>query len=241
MKQMGPTDFARIRAACDGDEHLVNPNWGHNDNAAYRDKVEAVGQAIVDANPDRVDMSKITSCKQKPGEPVNDYYHRLLQVFNENSGISEPAARGGQAGVWEVHLKQCFLAGLQTSIRAAVELSCIGLHDARLDEVKRHAEHAEDVQQRHKDKDTKKKEEQLHLAQMTLLQTVSATPEPRQGHHPCGRGGRGRGRGRGRGYPGGRRLDGACYVCGSTEHWAATCPQRHGGPGGAGGRRQQAD
>ncbi|KAM3621223.1 uncharacterized protein V6R79_008130 [Siganus canaliculatus] len=241
MKQMGPTNYTQIRAACDGDERPVHPDWTHNDNAAYRARVETVGRAVEAANPDRVDMSKITSCKQKPGEPVNDYYHRLLQLFNENSGLAEPAVKGDSAGVWEVHLKQCFLAGLQASIRAGVELSCVGLHDARLAEVKRHAEHADDVQQRRKDKDTKKKEEQLHLAQMTMLQAVSPTPEPQQRHHPRGRGGRGRGRGRGRGHLGGRQNDGACYVCGSANHWAAACPQRHGGPGGVMGQKQQAD
>lgn len=74
---MGPTNYTWQRAACNGDERPVHLDWTHDDNAAYQAKTETVGRAIEAANPDHMDMSKATSCKQKPGEPVKDYYNRL--------------------------------------------------------------------------------------------------------------------------------------------------------------------
>lgn len=229
MKKLGPTDYGKIKNKCEGEDRPEAPEWGARENAAYVQKINLLCTGIREAFPDRVDMSKITSCKQRMEEDVGDYFHRLLQIFNENSGIEEPTQRGEQAGTWEVHLRQCFLNGLLPSIKTAVETSCVGLDEARLTEVKRHAEHAQKIQRAKKTREKEGKDKQVHQAQLTMLQAVTGEMMG----HGRGRGqghGRGRGRGRGRGYEhqGWVNSSVGCFICGKNDHWARNCPLKKG-------------
>lgn len=110
---------------------------------AYRVAITTLCDAIKAAFPTRMNTSRISECKQKDGKAVIEYYARLLEVFNTHSGLTQPQTLGAEAEVWECHLRNSFLQGLCEDIRAQTRLTCIGVDDARLAEVKRHATHAE--------------------------------------------------------------------------------------------------
>lgn len=73
MKKLG-MDISRIQyqwpdnALCQTDL-----NWDTENKAPYRDMITAVCQACVAAFPVRMDMSKISMCKQQDGETVIQY------------------------------------------------------------------------------------------------------------------------------------------------------------------------
>lgn len=56
-----------------------------------------------------------------------------------------PNEMGEVIGLWESHFKNAFLGGLLPSIREEVMKTCIGVVDARLTEIVRHAKHVEKV------------------------------------------------------------------------------------------------
>ena len=235
MKKLGPTDFAKIRQHCGGDLRLTSPDWDDAANAAYVNALNTLLNALRTTFPNKIDMSKITGCKQLPGETVGDFLTRLTVLFNQHSGIPIPDNLGDEPGAYETHLKQAFLNGLLPPLRADVGHTCIGLEDARLTEVRRHAEHAERQHKETKDKNQQKKEHQLQKAQLTMLQAVSALSRPHRQDNADnrayftepGRGGRGRGRGRGRDFSRQFQIPrDECFICRQKGHWAKDCPHQ---------------
>ena len=83
MIKLGPTDYAKVKHACEGNERLNTAECGHQDNASYRQKLTDIQNELKAAFPTRVDMSNISLCTQRNGEYVEDYYHRLLHTFND--------------------------------------------------------------------------------------------------------------------------------------------------------------
>ncbi|XP_034085064.1 uncharacterized protein LOC117554698 [Gymnodraco acuticeps] len=145
--RMGPTHVSHFAEILGGQQHVVAPLWDDDLNNTYRTALARLEAAITTKFPAKVDMSRIWACKQTPEETVNYYFHRLEKVFTENSGIikQEAGAQGvAEIGVWETHLTNAFLNGLSPAISASVRNSCIGVMEgARLEEIRRHAVHAE--------------------------------------------------------------------------------------------------
>ncbi len=102
-----------------------NSEWEHRHNLEYRTAVEELAEGIRTSFPARVDTSKIGNCCQNREESVQDYYHRLHEIFNKHSGLTEPADRGNQPETWECHLRSWFLNGLRPEIAQAVKTSYI--------------------------------------------------------------------------------------------------------------------
>ena len=77
------------------DQRLVNSAWGHADNDEYRHFITDLCNQIRDSFPARMDMSKISVCKQGEDETMSDYLHRLSEVHTTNSGLTRPNLMGG--------------------------------------------------------------------------------------------------------------------------------------------------
>ena len=168
---LGPTDFAKICQHCGGDLRLTSTDLDDVVNAAYVNALNTLLNALRTAFPNKIDIFKITGCKQQPGKTVGDFLTRLTVLFNQHSGIPIPDNLGNQPGAHETHLKQAFLNGLLPPLRADVGHTCIGLEDARLTEVRCHSEHAERQHKETKDKTQQKKIQpcQGHTDKITLI------------------------------------------------------------------------
>lgn len=173
--KIGPTHASHFTGLMNGHQHQMNTEWLHRTNEGYRDAIATLCAAIKAKFSAKVDMAKITACKQNPDESVNDYYHRLHLVFNANSGIQEPDGYPvGVVGVWETHLTNAFLNGLSSAISTSVRTSCIGFMDsARLEENRRHAIHAEKRLSEEKANDDKKRCDRKDKAQLTMVFSVA--------------------------------------------------------------------
>ncbi|CAB1448939.1 unnamed protein product [Pleuronectes platessa] len=84
---LGPTDFAKICLHCGGDLRLTPPDWDDAGNAAYVNAINTLLNALRTAFPNKIDMSKITGCKQQPDETVGDFLTSLTILFNQHSGM----------------------------------------------------------------------------------------------------------------------------------------------------------
>ncbi|KAK1896480.1 Gag-Pro-Pol polyprotein [Dissostichus eleginoides] len=183
--KIGPTHASHFTQQMAGLHHMTKVEWEDPANDGYRHAITTLCTAIKAKFPAKVDMSKITACKQNPEESVNDYYHRLHLVFNANSGIQEPDGySAGAVGVWETHLSNAFLNGLSSAISTSVRASCIGVMDgARLEEIRRHAIHAEKRLSEDKASDDKKRRDRKEKAQLTMnISTASLRGDGRTKH-----------------------------------------------------------
>ncbi|KAI3357199.1 hypothetical protein L3Q82_015657 [Scortum barcoo] len=143
MKKLGPAAYSKVRSACQGEARQVHPVWENEENAAYLNVLNNLMTTLKVAFPTKVDITKISDCRQQRDETVINYYTRLHLLFDEHSGMTEPTERGDTPTLWESHMIKWFLDGLLPHISAAIKKSCVGYEDARLTELIRHAKHAE--------------------------------------------------------------------------------------------------
>ena len=144
VTKLGP-QFSRINVGwLDNDLKLSNPNWDHNDNNAYHLAITGVCDRICVAFPFRLDMTKINGCRQKDGEICNEYLVRLTELHNAHSGIDVPADINlPEVTVWEAHLRNCFLNGIDADISERVKDLCVTWDSAQLSIIVAHVNHAE--------------------------------------------------------------------------------------------------
>ncbi|XP_062418370.1 uncharacterized protein LOC134129063 [Pungitius pungitius] len=243
VKHVGPSDFSKIRAVVTGagcDSHQVHRDWSNEANLNYRTFITAICDAVVAAFPAAVNMALINSTKQGKAEDVTFYYQRLVAAFQIHSGLEEPTDLTNMT-VWETHLKNAFMNGLLPDVKTATEHSVVGLEDARLTEVVKHARHNYKMyveNQMCQDKRSKQTGERAQLAMLQAVKQMTLGAEGGRDTHPSGNSyGRGQQRGRGWGMDRGRRgrfQGGAprdmqpdeCFLCGQTDHWYKDCPYR---------------
>uniref|UniRef100_A0A9J8CJW6 ribonuclease H n=1 Tax=Cyprinus carpio carpio TaxID=630221 RepID=A0A9J8CJW6_CYPCA len=190
-------------------------DWEHRANAEYRKAVTELAGAIKIAFPARVDTAKIGNCCQTREEPVQDYYHRLYQIFIKHSGLTEPDNRKNQPDTWECHLRSWFLNGLRPEIAQAVKSSYIEWKNGRLTAILAHALHAEEQQAAKKEKTKAKSDRELQLSLVQALSRPggSSVPPPQR----RGRGGKYSNRAEGHSEKRG------CWVCGTEDHVTRKC------------------
>ncbi|KAF4103681.1 hypothetical protein G5714_016564 [Onychostoma macrolepis] len=152
------------------DSRREHSKWEHRHNLEYRTAVEELAEGIKVAFPACVDTAKIGNCCQNREESIQDYYHRLYEIFNKHSGLIEPDDQGNQPETWECHLRTWFLNGLRPEIAQAVKTSYIEWKNGRLSAVLAHALHAEELQTAKKEKAKARTDRELQLA---LVQAVS--------------------------------------------------------------------
>nr|XP_040048865.1 uncharacterized protein LOC120829098 [Gasterosteus aculeatus aculeatus]XP_040048874.1 uncharacterized protein LOC120829098 [Gasterosteus aculeatus aculeatus] len=211
VKHVGLSDFSKIRAVVTGqgcDSRHEAPDWDHADNVAYRAFVTAVCAAVVTAFPATVNMAPINSTKQGRTEDVTFYHQRLVAAFQIHSGLEEPTDITNMT-VWETHLKNAFMNGLLPDVKTATEHSVVGLEDARLTEVVKHARHNYKMHvenQMRQDKRSKQTGEKAQLAMLQALKQLTLGAEGGRDPHPSGNFyGRDQQRGRAYGINHGRR------------------------------------
>nr|XP_046258505.1 uncharacterized protein LOC124066281 [Scatophagus argus] len=218
ITKMKPTDWQKIAGKFpDADIRCKHITWEHESNAHYRDVVRLLCDAFIQAFPVKINMEKITACKQKDNENPDEYLTRLTEVFNTYSGLQLPDEPNNVPDVWEIHLCNSFLSGLKPDIASAVKSSCIGWNDARLSELRRHAIHAHDQILSKKKKKEETTQKELHMAAMTMYNTVQGREQPNHEQK-----GRAQGRHRHRKRP----TQDACFICGQYGHWKNECPRK---------------
>lgn len=216
---MGPVDFEKVKDHLAGQLALRHPEWDDALNGPYREALNRLCAHIIQMFPIAFDLSKVTSCTQSPGESVDAYLHRLVEVFTTHGGMPRPDNTDNMTP-WEQQLASHFLQGLLPSISTATKLSCVGWKKARLDAITDHARHAMECQSAEEEKRgaTEKKaaaaaQKAAAAAQLTMMQAVAQAT----------RASRGRSRGP---TPPDRPGHNNCFICGSPDHWAHDCPER---------------
>ncbi|MGL5566539.1 MAG: hypothetical protein ACRDC4_12525, partial [Plesiomonas sp.] len=102
MVKLGGMNWHKVSAELPvGDRRRVHAEWGHATNDAYRAAVTELANTVRRVFPACIDMSRISHCRQEPGESVQTYYEHLFAAFNKHSGLTEPADRGDRPGIWE--------------------------------------------------------------------------------------------------------------------------------------------
>ncbi|KAL7394606.1 hypothetical protein ABVT39_000273 [Epinephelus coioides] len=123
ITKMKPTDWQKIAGKFpDADVRCKHITWEDESNTHYRDAVHHLCNAFTQAFPAKVNMEKITACRQKDGENP-EYLTHLTEVFNTYSGFQLPDESSNTLDVWEIHLCNCFLSGLKLDIASTVKSS----------------------------------------------------------------------------------------------------------------------
>ncbi|CAM5134498.1 unnamed protein product [Eretmochelys imbricata] len=186
-------------------------DWPDADPGIERDLREARDRllnSIVEVCPKKTDWTKINNCKQNKGEPPADYLDRLTKVFEQHSGIAQPAENAREA------VGAAFVQGLLPKVQQQLRTICIGWQTKPLSELVTFANHCTAcIEQKKESTETKLLALQLQTYQYRGRGVMS--------------GGRGRGRGRGKGpsYPA-PTGNTACHFCGPEGRWRNECPNR---------------
>ncbi|KAI2643111.1 Guanylate cyclase soluble subunit alpha-2 [Labeo rohita] len=238
LSKLGPSNWYKISGRMPADDHRrKSSDWNDDDNDGYRRAVETVADVIKETFPTRVDMSKISRCRQEKDETVDDYYCRLHDVFNKFSGLIEPAHRGLEPGTWESHLRNAFLDGLKPEITEKVKVSCIEWREGRLATVLIHARHADGLLREKREKKQAKSDSDLRLS-LSKIAMGAARYEPRREKRENG-GKRRSEKGPARDWRNSRKWScwicetddhdmrscSKCCVCKKDGHWAKHCPE----------------
>ncbi|XP_067217605.1 uncharacterized protein [Chanodichthys erythropterus] len=215
MAKLGGMNWHKISAELPAADHRrSHVNWHHASNDGYRAAVTGLTETVRRAFPARIDMSRVSHCRQEPGESVQVYYERLYSVFCKHSGLKEPADRGDRPTTWESCLANSLLNGLRPEISQAVKHSYIEWTEGRVSTIMKHALHAEDELRAKKERSRIK---ELQLAAVQRPQRFSGNI---WGHNSDKNG---------------------CYLCGADDHivrecmrcrkckmdghWAINCPE----------------
>lgn len=97
--KMSATDYQKISSKLAGDQRCVHPVYNHQDNATYRRALQDLMDEIKKQFPDKIDIGKITVCRQKPNEPVEDYLTRLTATFDQTLAAHEGCGKCTSATV----------------------------------------------------------------------------------------------------------------------------------------------
>lgn len=156
----------------------------------------------------------ITNFKQNKGESPADYLDRLTKVFEQHSGIANPAENAREA------VGAAFVQGLLPKVQQPLRTICIGWQTKPLSELVTVANHCTAcIEQKKENTETK-----LMALQLQTYQNRG------RGGIQRGRGrGHGRGMGRGPSYPAQNPApteSTACHFCGQEGHWRNECPNR---------------
>ena len=174
-------------------------------------------------------MTKINGCRQKDGDICHEYPARLTELHNAHSGIEVPAdINQPEVTVWEAHLRNCFLNGMDAEISEKVKDLCVTCDSAKLNVIVAHANHAEKRLRDARKVKIEKRNQDLEKATITMFQNQNQT-------RGRGRGGRGRGN-QGSQVPQRFSNNGkpmvalnTCFVCGQMGHWSSNCPEADNG------------
>lgn len=186
----------------------------------YRKVVEHLKEKVPE---DRVDWVKITNTRQEKDESVNSYFDRLLQVYQQNSGLKNPMSDALPA------LVTSFVQGLALPIRTHLQTSFVCWQQEPIDKILAAARYCSDYQANAQASESEKlKKEKVRL--MVAQEQFYANNRGRERS-------RGRARGTGRQYTQTNRTPAlplrsaslppqgtSCFYCKDPSHWKADCP-----------------
>ena len=112
-------------------------DWEDSSNRQYRAFVEDLLRIIQRLFPVRVDVTKVTSCTQREGEPIMDFFSRLRGEVTQSVGI-EPSH-----GSFSAILHQYFLQNALPKMSQAIKDSCVEWQVTTTDKLLSHARHVE--------------------------------------------------------------------------------------------------
>lgn len=107
-------------------------NWPNADPGNGQPLADAKGRlldAISEVCPKKTDWTKISGCKQDKGELPADYLDRLTRVFEQHSGIAQPAENAKEA------VGAAFVQGLLPKVQQQLKTICIGWQAKPLSEL----------------------------------------------------------------------------------------------------------
>ncbi|KAM8741686.1 uncharacterized protein AB9X84_018994 [Acanthopagrus schlegelii] len=172
MVQMGTT-WARVAGDYPVEDIRVeNSDWASDDNLVYKDVIGGLCYRIRQTFPLKLDMGKISACKQRDDELLADYLVRLTAVHTTHSGLAKPRVMGGihEVTPWEAQLRDHFMNGMKPEISRMVREQCVNWDNANLETVEERANHAEKFLNDEKNRKATGLTERLQLAQLACYE-----------------------------------------------------------------------
>lgn len=193
------------------------------DNHRYKAAVDTVCEKIMTLFPKILNLAEVNNCRQDEDETVSQFRHRLEQAI---------FTHGGETNQNDPFAKAFLVSQLMNNMREGlsrrVKESLIGYKTADLNDIIKHATHAEEIEREIKEKEKLQKRDRDDALQLAMMDAVTKLSNLSTD--------KGENKNRYDNRRRGRSNYGCCFNCKSPYHWRSECPRRRHGRNGEGHR-----
>ena len=188
----------------------------YDDNRRYITAVDTLCEKILTLFPTVFKLDEVRNCKQDRDETVSQFRHRIEQTMLTHGGGADENNPFTKA-----FLASQFMNNMRTDLSKSVRQTLIGYKLADIEDIMRHAIHAEEMHNDEREQEKKLEKEKAVTLQLVMIDAVTKLASEKKENKENDKTRYGK-----RDYNGRKQFNhGCCFICNGADHWRFSCPE----------------